>query len=114
MPKAEVELIKTGKTIRELNPQLSHACGTLDSDEYYLSITFCKVPSSDWIREFDSMKQLVTTDNVCGQFIKNIELNGSKYVSDIFGINRFSRALYDKLVADIKKLIDDVNLKFKE
>lgn len=111
MPESEVKLIKTGRKIQNKDSQFWNACGALDSDEYYLKITFVEAPSVNWIKEFDNLKQLTSGDNIVGSFIKNIELTGSEYISDYFGINRFSKNSYEKLIVDLKKLIDDVNTK---
>lgn len=114
MPKAEVKLVETGNKIQDLRPEFWHTCGSLDSNECVIKIIFSEVPSSKWISEFNNLKQFAPTDNVWADFIKNIQLSGTEYTSPCFGINRFSKSHYDRLIEDIKQLIDLVNTKRKE
>ena len=55
MPKAKVELVKTGERY-VAGPDFWVACGSLDSDQCYISIRFEEPPSEEWVREFDRLK----------------------------------------------------------
>lgn len=112
MPKANVELVKTGRRIQNDDPNLWHACGSLDSDEYCILITFCEMPSEAWINEFSELITNATISQSCDPKIKNIKISEPKFVSSYFGINRLNINAYQQFVEQIKKLIDDVNKRF--
>lgn len=114
MPKADVKLIKTGNRYTITNPDYCHTCGLLDADEYCVSITFSEMPSEDWIKEFNRLKDLLSLDCVCDpEIIQNIEIRELKNVSQCFGITKKSKNGYENLVEKLRKLIDDVNIKYK-